>query len=96
MYRGSRVLTSEDDVQRMEEERRTAQALKFKHDEATALGQQPQPAPQGMQQPGMPAPEPAAQAAPEPFVREGRKIGRNEPCPCGSGKKFKQCHGKLS
>ncbi len=25
------------------------------------------------------------------FVREGRKIGRNEPCPCGSGKKFKQC-----
>ena len=32
----------------------------------------------------------------EPFVREGRKVGRNEPCPCGSGKKFKQCHGKLS
>jgi preprotein translocase subunit SecA len=32
----------------------------------------------------------------KPFVREGRKIGRNEPCPCGSGKKYKQCHGKLS
>ncbi|MGE4617653.1 MAG: SEC-C metal-binding domain-containing protein, partial [Gammaproteobacteria bacterium] len=31
-----------------------------------------------------------------PYVRQGRKIGRNEPCPCGSGKKFKQCHGKLS
>ncbi|MEJ2141725.1 MAG: preprotein translocase subunit SecA [Gammaproteobacteria bacterium] len=31
-----------------------------------------------------------------PFVREGRKVGRNEPCPCGSGKKYKQCHGKLS
>jgi len=30
------------------------------------------------------------------YVREGRKVGRNEPCPCGSGKKFKQCHGKLS
>ena len=30
-----------------------------------------------------------------PFVRAGRKIGRNEPCPCGSGKKYKQCHGKL-
>jgi len=29
------------------------------------------------------------------FVREGRKVGRNEPCPCGSGKKYKQCHGKL-
>ena len=33
---------------------------------------------------------------PEPFVREKRKIGRNEPCPCGSGKKYKQCHGKLT
>jgi preprotein translocase subunit SecA len=31
-----------------------------------------------------------------PFEREGMKIGRNEPCPCGSGKKYKQCHGKLS
>lgn len=31
-----------------------------------------------------------------PYVRQGRKVGRNEPCPCGSGKKFKQCHGKLS
>jgi preprotein translocase subunit SecA len=35
-------------------------------------------------------------AAHDPFVRQNRKIGRNEPCPCGSGKKFKQCHGKLS
>ncbi|GBG15502.1 preprotein translocase subunit SecA [Novimethylophilus kurashikiensis] len=31
-----------------------------------------------------------------PFEREGIKIGRNDPCPCGSGKKFKQCHGQLS
>ncbi len=30
-----------------------------------------------------------------PFVRSGRKVGRNEPCPCGSGKKYKQCCGKL-
>ncbi len=28
----------------------------------------------------------------QPYIRDGRKIGRNEPCPCGSGKKFKQCH----
>jgi preprotein translocase subunit SecA len=38
-------------------------------------------------------------AAPEPLtpvVREGRKVGRNEPCPCGSGKKFKHCHGALA
>jgi preprotein translocase subunit SecA len=33
---------------------------------------------------------------PKPFVRNGEKIGRNDPCPCGSGKKYKQCHGKLS
>jgi preprotein translocase subunit SecA len=30
-----------------------------------------------------------------PFKRETPKVGRNEPCPCGSGKKYKQCHGKL-
>ncbi len=36
------------------------------------------------------------QDAPVTFVREGRKVGRNEPCPCGSGKKYKQCHGKLA
>lgn len=36
------------------------------------------------------------QGTPDTFVREGRKVGRNEPCPCGSGKKYKQCHGKVS
>ncbi len=36
-----------------------------------------------------------AQTPEQPFVRDGRKVGRNEPCPCGSGKKYKQCHGKL-
>src|SRR6185437_3456208 len=33
-----------------------------------------------------------AVAAP-PLVRAGAKVGRNDPCPCGSGKKYKQCHG---
>ncbi len=32
----------------------------------------------------------------QPFVRGGEKVGRNDPCPCGSGKKYKQCHGKLN
>jgi preprotein translocase subunit SecA len=32
----------------------------------------------------------------QPFVRSGEKVGRNDPCPCGSGKKYKQCHGKLN
>jgi preprotein translocase subunit SecA len=35
-----------------------------------------------------------AETAPaEPFVRSTQKVGRNDPCPCGSGKKFKRCHG---
>ncbi len=82
----SRVrIQSEQDVQRMEAERRTAQAMEFKHAAAPPLagGQAASAAGE-------------AAAAPEPFVREGRKIGRNEPCPCGSGKKYKQCHGSLS
>ena len=29
-----------------------------------------------------------------PFVRAGDKVGRNDPCPCGSGQKFKRCHGR--
>jgi preprotein translocase subunit SecA len=39
-----------------------------------------------------PTPMPGAQ----PMVRSTQKVGRNDPCPCGSGKKFKQCHGKLA
>ncbi|MGE0313057.1 MAG: preprotein translocase subunit SecA [Lautropia sp.] len=41
------------------------------------------------------APEAAAQGA-QPLRRFGQKIGRNDPCPCGSGRKYKQCHGKLA
>jgi preprotein translocase subunit SecA len=40
--------------------------------------------------------ETADNAEKAPFVRSGEKVGRNDPCPCGSGKKYKQCHGKLS
>jgi preprotein translocase subunit SecA len=43
------------------------------------------------------ATETADEATPQaPFVRRMGKIGRNDPCPCGSGKKYKHCHGKLS
>ena len=38
--------------------------------------------------------QPEAEAKPAPFIRDDRKVGRNEPCPCGSGKKFKQCCGR--
>ncbi|TLY57930.1 MAG: preprotein translocase subunit SecA, partial [Gammaproteobacteria bacterium] len=43
--------------------------------------------------PGPPPPPAEPQGT---FVRGERKIGRNEPCPCGSGKKYKHCHGALS
>ncbi len=44
---------------------------------------------------GLPGEE-SAEGRVQPFVREGQKIGRNDLCPCGSGKKYKHCHGKLS
>jgi len=37
----------------------------------------------------------AAGSDAQTFVRQGQKVGRNDPCPCGSGKKYKYCHGKL-
>jgi len=37
-----------------------------------------------------------AVAVAPPFVRAGEKVGRNDPCPCGSGKKYKHCHGRLA
>jgi len=76
-------IQGEEDLSEMEARRRKDEQMKFQHAEASALN-----APSGA---GAPAAE-----QPAPFVRDGRKVGRNEPCPCGSGKKFKQCHGKLS
>ncbi|QIJ84052.1 preprotein translocase subunit SecA [Vibrio coralliilyticus OCN008] len=40
--------------------------------------------------------EESNESAHQPMVREERKVGRNEPCPCGSGKKYKQCHGQIN
>ncbi|MCH8078919.1 MAG: preprotein translocase subunit SecA [Proteobacteria bacterium] len=73
---------TEEDVEAAEQQRSRPQNMKFNHAASPdALGNQPANRPESM---GM-----------EPFVRRQRKIGRNEPCPCGSGKKYKQCHGKL-
>ena len=74
---------AQDDVQAVEQQRQQDTAkMQFQHSSPeNALG-------------GDPAE--ADQQANTPFVREGKKIGRNEPCPCGSGKKYKQCHGKLT
>jgi preprotein translocase subunit SecA len=76
-------IQGEEDLSALEARRKKEQAMKFQHAEASALG--------GSSGGG----EQAAEAH-TPFIRDGRKVGRNEPCPCGSGKKFKQCHGKLS
>ena len=77
---------TESDVAAVDEQRRSKAEMQYRHDEANA-----------MQDAGGEEPAPAAQKEQaQPFVRHGRKIGRNEPCPCGSGKKFKHCHGKLS
>jgi preprotein translocase subunit SecA len=86
-------VNQEEDVEAIDEQRQ-AQAsseLHYEHAEANPVVD--------------PEEQAAAAFAPEnktdedgdkqPFVRDGRKVGRNEPCPCGSGKKYKQCHGKL-
>jgi len=55
-------------------------------------------APESIVAPAEAAPEPqrlADNSAHEQFVRSGPKVGRNDPCPCGSGKKYKHCHGTL-
>ncbi len=74
-------------VQEAERHRReaAAKAMRYSHAEASALDGQ------GEAEAEQPQSSKAA-----PFVRPERKIGRNEPCPCGSGKKYKQCHGRAA
>jgi preprotein translocase subunit SecA len=77
---------SEAELEREELERqaRLERMMQFQHAEAPSLtGSAP------------PADSPQEPEAAVPFQREVRKIGRNEVCPCGSGRKFKQCHGAL-
>jgi preprotein translocase subunit SecA len=60
----------------------------FKHEEFRGLDAEPEEEPVDVVA--------ATVGHQQPYVREQRKIGRNEPCPCGSGKKYKHCHGKAS
>ncbi len=71
---------AEEDVEAVEEQRRTQVPMQFQHDEVSALATEEQD---------------ELDDEMKPFVRDGRKVGRNEPCPCGSGKKYKQCHGRM-
>jgi preprotein translocase subunit SecA len=76
---------AQSDVEAVEQQRRSSSQVKYQHAEANAMG-------------GEATADAAAgdESQHTPFTRQGRKVGRNEPCPCGSGKKYKQCHGKLS
>ncbi|MET4676832.1 MULTISPECIES: preprotein translocase subunit SecA [unclassified Luteibacter] len=79
---------SEDEVLAMEAEQQRAadgQSLQFQHADAQAAG-----LPQGN------APAEAAAPIMPSVVNDGPKVGRNDPCPCGSGKKYKHCHGQLT
>jgi preprotein translocase subunit SecA len=87
----SRVqLHGAEDVDTVEEQRRESapHAVHYEHPEFNAMAEE-DPTPAEL------ADEDVA-VAQKPMVRPTRKIGRNEPCPCGSGKKYKHCHGKLS
>ncbi len=90
---------SQEEIEREETERqrRLARALQMQHAEAVS----PIQGGAAAQRPFEPG-DAAAQAAPRsiaqvatPFVRPVPKVGRNEPCPCGSGRKYKHCHGAL-
>jgi len=93
-------IKSPEQIEREEEARRARlnRALQLQHAEAASLSQlgaagepaQPQAPPPGARQ----AP-PQMPAQPQRPVRATPKVGRNQPCPCGSGKKFKNCHGVL-
>jgi preprotein translocase subunit SecA len=75
-----------DEAAAIEQARREAAArehLAFQHAQAPSMDSE-------LQDPDTEAP-----AIPQTYTREQPKVGRNEPCPCGSGKKYKQCHGKL-
>ncbi|OGT29740.1 MAG: preprotein translocase subunit SecA [Gammaproteobacteria bacterium RIFCSPHIGHO2_12_FULL_35_23] len=81
------------DVEALEEKRRQAAeyeqaAMRFNHAIVNNIAEEVQ---QSINQVEMPE-----LAKIVPIRREGEKVGRNDPCPCGSGKKYKQCHGKLN
>jgi preprotein translocase subunit SecA len=78
-------VTREEDVQAIDQQRQAPIEMHYEHAEAHSAFEADQA-----------AALPASDDSEQPFIRETQKVGRNDPCPCGSGKKYKQCHGKLS
>ncbi len=83
-----RVQTQEE-LEELERRRRESLALQMERSQA----QHPESQPDDIPDEARDSSEEGAQQA--PFIRDSKKVGRNEPCPCGSGKKYKQCHGKV-
>jgi preprotein translocase subunit SecA len=81
---------TEDEIKVMEDQNRPAVEMQYQHADAGSVLEQPDETPEEA------FANPIAAEPQRPVVREDRKVGRNEPCPCGSGKKYKQCHGQLS
>ncbi|MDG2145850.1 MAG: SEC-C metal-binding domain-containing protein, partial [Porticoccaceae bacterium] len=78
-------VASKEDMQRLEEQRRKEQQNReYKHAETAGLSEE---ADVNAQEP--------KEAAAQPIMRQGPKVGRNDLCTCGSGKKFKHCCGKI-
>jgi preprotein translocase subunit SecA len=94
---------TEQEVEQLETRRAPAR-MQFVHPDAAGAAAPAAPAPAAATPAaGMPPPggrpsfaATAAAANPTPFVRNLPKVGRNESCPCGSGKKYKHCHGRLN
>ena len=87
-------IRSEEEVAELEaQERRVAEAqqraMQFQHAPTGGYGADEEAA-------QVQAAQAAAAAAPATVFRDEPKVGRNDPCPCGSGKKYKHCHGQLS
>ncbi|HET7569077.1 MAG TPA: preprotein translocase subunit SecA [Gammaproteobacteria bacterium] len=86
----SKVRVAEEDVEAVEAQRRREQKMQFHHADASTAAAAAGGG--GGEEVAMAEGEPAPV---QTYVRSERKIGRNEPCPCGSGLKYKQCHGRL-
>ena len=89
-------IRSEEEIAAMEaEEKRQIEArlrqAEFQHADAGGYGTDEEAA-----QPDYQHGERPQAALQQPVVRDGDKIGRNDPCPCGSGRKYKHCHGQLT
>ena len=85
---------TEADAEAVETENRPSrEAVEYRHAEAGSAVREAEAAEAVTA--GAGGPESDEEAQTEPYVREGRKMGRNEPCWCGSGRKYKHCHGKL-